>query len=77
MRGMRVERAARKALTASTPSSPIAQVLYRGAFLIRNNASLGLYSRTMPRALRWSWRGGLFLMSEVPLLCPLSTRQTS
>jgi hypothetical protein len=22
--------------------------------------------RTLPRVLRWSWRGGLFLMSEVP-----------
>ena len=27
---------------------------YRGASLTRNSASLGLYSRTMPRALRWS-----------------------
>ena len=32
--------------------------------LIRNGAPLGPYSRTMPRALRWSWGGGLFLMSE-------------
>ena len=26
---------------------------------------LGPYSRPMPRALRWSYGGGLFLMSEV------------
>ena len=33
----------------------------------RNSAPLGPYSRTMPRALRWSWGGGQFLMSEAPL----------
>jgi len=38
-----------------------------GTSLIRNNAPLGLYSRNMPRALWWSFAGGLFLMSEVPL----------
>ena len=27
---------------------------YRGTSLIRNSAPLGPYSRTMPRALRWS-----------------------
>ena len=31
---------------------------YRGTSLVRNCASLGPYSRTMPRALRWSLRGG-------------------
>ena len=29
--------------------------------------SLGPYGRTLSRALWWSWGGGLFLMSEVPL----------
>jgi len=28
---------------------------------------LGPYSRAMPRALRWSWTGGRFLMSQVPV----------
>ena len=28
---------------------------YRGTSLIRNNPSLGLYSRLMPRALWWSY----------------------
>ena len=28
---------------------------------------LGPYSRTMPIALRWSWGGGRFLMSKIPL----------
>ena len=28
---------------------------------------LGPYSRVMPRAIWWSYGGGLFLMSEVPL----------
>jgi len=40
---------------------------YRGTSLIRNYHSLGSYSRPIPRALRWSWGGGQFLMSEVPL----------
>ena len=40
---------------------------YRGTSLIRNSAPLGPYSRNMPRALWWSYGGGLFLMSEVPL----------
>jgi hypothetical protein len=31
---------------------------YRGTSLMRNNASLGPYSMTMPRALWWSWGGG-------------------
>ena len=42
---------------------------YRGTSLIRNCRPLRPYSRTMPRALRWSWGGGAFLMSVVPL-CP-------
>jgi len=40
---------------------------YRGTSLIRNSSPLELYSRNMPRALRWSQGEGLFLMSEVPL----------
>ena len=40
---------------------------YRGISLIRNSASLGPYSRTVPRALWQSQGGVLFLMSEVPL----------
>ena len=42
-------------------------VVYRGTSLIINSPPLGPYSSTKPRALRWSWRGGLFLMSEVLL----------
>ncbi|KAJ1489294.1 pre-mRNA splicing factor component-domain-containing protein [Baffinella frigidus] len=34
---------------------------YRGTSLIRNRPPLGPYSRTMPRALRWSQGGGRFL----------------
>ena len=33
-------------------------------------APLGPYSRTMPRVLRGSWRGGCSLMGEVPLYLP-------
>ena len=40
------------------------QADYRGTSLIRNNPSLG---RLMPRALWWSYGGGFFLVSEVPL----------
>ena len=40
---------------------------YRGTSRIRNTPLLGSYSRTIPRVLRWSWGGGLSLMSEVLL----------
>jgi len=40
---------------------------YRGTFLIRKRHPIGPYSRPVPRALWWSWGGGPFLMSEVPL----------
>ena len=43
------------------------RTLYRGTSLIRNSLPLGPFSRTLPRALWWSWGGGRFLMSEVPL----------
>ena len=43
------------------------RVRYRGTSLISNSPPLGPYSRTMPRALWWSWGGGVFLMNEVPL----------
>ena len=39
---------------------------YRGTWLIRKNAPLGPYSRTMPRTLWWPKLMMLFLMSEVP-----------
>ena len=57
---------------------------YRGISLIRNRPPLGPYSRNMPRAIRWSKGGGLFLLSEVPLYlaglvacsrCPRCTQQ--
>ena len=40
---------------------------YRGTSPIRKRLPLGPYSRHMPRALWWSYGGGRFLMSEVPL----------
>jgi len=43
---------------------------YRGTSLIRNTPLLEPYSRTIPRVIWWSWGGGLFLMSEVPLQGP-------
>jgi hypothetical protein len=39
----------------------------RGTSLMKNNPSLGPYSRLMPRALWWSQGGGGGVMSEVPL----------
>ena len=47
---------------------------YRGTSLMRNVPPMGPYIRPMSRALWWSWRGGMFLMSEVPLYAraPLS-----
>jgi len=44
-------------------------VCYKDTSLTRNSAPLGPYSRTMPRALRWSKEGGLFLISKVTLDC--------
>ena len=41
--------------------------LLRGTSLIRNNPSLGPYSRTISRVLGGSWGNGLFLISKVPL----------
>ena len=40
---------------------------YKGTSLIRKRTPLGPYSRTLPRFLWGSLRGGRFLMSEVPL----------
>ena len=40
---------------------------YRGTSLIRNRAPLESYSRTLPRALWWSYEGGRLFVSEVPL----------
>ena len=40
--------------------------------LLRNCTPLGVYSRTMPRDLRWPYGGGLFLVSEVPLQTQLA-----
>ena len=40
---------------------------YRSTSLIRNVPLLGPYSRTMPRAIQWSYGVRQFLMSEVPL----------
>ena len=42
---------------------------YRGTSLMRSTPLLVPYSRTLPRVLWWSWRGGLFLTSQVPLPC--------
>jgi hypothetical protein len=39
----------------------------RGTSIIRNCFLLGPCSRPMPGALRWSWGGRLFLMSEETL----------
>jgi hypothetical protein len=36
---------------------------------MRNNPLLGPYGRSIPRVLWWSYWGGLFLLSEVPLYC--------
>ena len=40
---------------------------YRGTSLIRNVLLLGPYGRPMPRARRWSYGVGQFLMSQVNL----------
>ena len=50
---------------ASTCSDVV--MVYRGSSLTRNNPSLGLYSRLMPRALWWSLGGGLSRMSGILL----------
>ena len=52
-------------LTFHEPST--FKIKYRGTSLIRKRTPLGPYSWTLPRFLGESWRGGRFLMSEVPL----------
>ena len=50
------------------PESPQPRHLsQQGASLIRNTPLLGPCSRPTPRVLWFSWGGGLFLMSELPL----------
>ena len=67
------ERALRR--TPSLRRPPVSQyrreLRYRCTSLIRNIPHLGPYSRPMPRALRWSYGGGQFLMGEVPLYATL------
>ena len=50
-----------------TPLLIAAYNRYRGTSLIRNAPLIGPYSRTISRVLWWSWGGGRFLMSVVPL----------
>ena len=40
-----------------------------GTSLVRNNHVIGPCSRTVPRALWWSYAGARFLVSEVSLYC--------
>ena len=40
---------------------------YGATPLTRNAPLLRPYSRTLPRVMQWSYGGGLFFMSEVPL----------
>ena len=40
---------------------------YRGTPLMRDPPPLGPYRRPMPRVLGWSYGGGHFLKSELPL----------
>jgi hypothetical protein len=40
---------------------------YKVTSLTKNNPLLGPYSRTMSKAIWWSYGRGVFLMSEVPL----------
>ena len=53
--------------SAHGPHGGVANVVVQDCSLMRNTPLLGPYSRTVLRVLWWSWRGGLFLMSEVPL----------
>jgi len=52
---------------SQTTQSRARPILYRGASLIRNHRILAPYSEPVPTTLRWSYGGGRFLMSEVPL----------
>jgi len=45
-----------------------------GASRMRSSAPLEPYSRNVPRALRWSYGGGLFLTSEALLYLEASPR---
>jgi len=49
---------------------------YRASSLRINRKTLGPYSRTMPRVLGGSSRGGRFLMGEVTLHCRTQWQRT-
>ena len=52
---------------AATWTLKVPTLAYRGTSFIKKRLPLGPCSVPMPRALWWSWAGGCFLMSEVPL----------
>ena len=54
-------------VASSSWCHPGTHLLYRGTSLIRKRTPLGPHRRPMPRVIWWSWEGGRFLMSEVPL----------
>ena len=53
-------------MNKNSTSLPEIHIMYRVTSPIRNIATLGPYSRTVPRALWWSWWGGLFLSARYP-----------
>ena len=65
---------ANRGLTPMPATFSFSLSLYRvgmdlqGYLAHKNSASLGPYSRPMPKGLGWSLGGGLFPMSEAPLL---------
>ena len=50
--------------------SNFAHITYRGTSLTRKRLPVGPYSRTVPRALRWSWGVGVFLWARYPCTTP-------
>ena len=46
---------------------PLIATRYRGTSIIKKRLPVGPYRCPMPRALWWSYGGGRFLISEVPL----------
>jgi len=53
---------------SSLGSSTIKGSGYRGISLIRNCLLLGTYSRPVPRALGWSWGGGVSYERGTPVV---------
>ena len=58
---------AKRRRSLSAQGNAVMYRLVQGYLAHKKHPPLGPYRMTLPRVLWWSWGGGRFLMSEVPL----------